>query len=66
MFTISHLESRTVALGEFVNLKQEICTLGDTGNAAGKQPHVHYSILSLIPIPWLATLEAQGGKKMFF
>jgi murein DD-endopeptidase MepM/ murein hydrolase activator NlpD len=62
----AHLNTTSVAFGDFVNINTQIGTLGDTGNAAGKQPHVHYSILSIIPIPWLATTESQGWKKMFF
>ncbi len=62
----AHLNKNSVVFGDFVNINEQIGTLGDTGNAIGKQPHVHYSILSLIPIPWLATMETQGWKKMFF
>ncbi len=62
----AHLKEKHVGFGRFVNGNEKIGTLGDTGNAAGKQPHVHYSILSLIPIPWLGTMETQGWKKMFF
>ena len=39
--------------------------VGDSGNAAGKQPHLHYSIISMLPYPWLMTTETQGWKKMF-
>ena len=62
----AHLDSISVGIGQPVNSQTHIGTLGDTGNAAGKQAHVHYSILSLLPIPWLATFETQGWKKMFF
>ena len=62
----AHLNVSSVAFGDFVKVNEQIGTLGATGNAAGKQPHVHYSILSLIPLPWLATTESQGWKKMFF
>jgi murein DD-endopeptidase MepM/ murein hydrolase activator NlpD len=62
----AHLNKNTALFGDFVNTSKQIGTLGDTGNAAGKPPHVHYSILSLIPVPWLATMESQGWKKMFF
>lgn len=62
----AHLNKSSVLFGDFVSNSEQIGTLGDTGNAAGKPPHVHYSILSLIPIPWLATMESQGWKKMFF
>ena len=62
----AHLNDYSVETGDFLKSGSIIGTLGDTGNAAGKQPHVHYSIFSTVPIPWLATTEQQGWKKMFF
>lgn len=62
----AHLESYAVNAGSIVFSNEVIGSLGDTGNAAGKQPHVHYSILSLLPYPWLMTTQSQGWKKMFF
>lgn len=40
--------------------------VGDTGNALGKPPHLHYSIVSLVPMPWNVDSSTQGYKKMFF
>jgi murein DD-endopeptidase MepM/ murein hydrolase activator NlpD len=62
----AHLESYSVSPGDFVLAGSVFGNLGDSGNAQGKQPHIHYSILSLVPIPWLVTTETQGWKKMFF
>ena len=62
----AHLDSITVSRGAAVSSGSLIGTVGDTGNARGKQPHIHYSILSLIPMPWLISTESQGWKKMFF
>jgi len=62
----AHLEGYSVSVGEFVLISDVIGSLGDTGNAKGKQPHVHYSIVSLLPLPWRITTEPQGYKKMFF
>lgn len=62
----AHLESVSITNGAVLSSGSVIGALGDSGNALGKQPHVHYSILSLIPIPWLITTETQGWKKMFF
>lgn len=41
-------------------------TLGDTGNAKGKPAHLHYSIVSLLPLPWLIDDSTQGYKKAFY
>ena len=62
----AHLNDYYVSAGDVVSINNQIGLLGDTGNAAGKQPHVHYSILSLLPMPWLFTSQSQGWKKMFF
>jgi murein DD-endopeptidase MepM/ murein hydrolase activator NlpD len=62
----AHLDSISITIGTMLSSGKVIGTLGDTGNALGKQPHIHYSILSLIPIPWSFTTETQGWKKMFF
>ena len=40
--------------------------MGDSGNAAGKPPHLHYSLVSLLPMFWRADEAPQGWKKMFF
>ncbi len=41
-------------------------TVGDTGNAAGKPPHLHYAITTPFPYWWLRDSEViQGNRKMF-
>jgi len=41
-------------------------TVGDTGNAKGKPPHLHYAITTPFPYWWLRDAEAvQGNRKMF-
>lgn len=62
----AHLQKITVEKGAWLSQKDKVGILGDTGNAKGKQPHLHYSIVSLIPLPWKATSGSQGWKKMFF
>jgi hypothetical protein len=61
-----HLESISVNSFDIISAGQKMGTVGDSGNAKGKPPHVHYSIVSLLPYPWRMTLETQGWKKMFY
>jgi len=37
-----------------------------SGNAVGKQPHLHFSVMSLIPLPWRMDDSPQGHKKAFY
>lgn len=62
----AHLETSSVALFDFLQPKSIIGTVGDTGNAKGKQPHVHYSIVTLIPYFWRIDTDPEGWKKMFY
>jgi peptidoglycan LD-endopeptidase LytH len=52
--------------GWFYRAGASIGYVGDTGNARGKPPHLHYSILTLYPRPWAITRQNQGWKRMFF
>src|SRR5690554_2334551 len=49
-----------------VSKKSTIGTVGTSGNAAGKAPHLHYSIVTPIPYIWRLDSDRQGWKKMFF
>jgi len=62
----AHLQKISTSSFSWVNKNKAIGTLGSTGNAKGKSPHLHYSIVHLIPRPWLITSEPQGWKKMFY
>lgn len=50
----------------FVAAGTRIGAVGNTGNAAGKPPHLHYAVVSLVPLPWLYRPVTQGWKRMFF
>ncbi len=42
-------------------------TVGDTGNAKGKPPHLHYAVTTPFPYVGLRdTIAVQGWKKMFY
>ncbi len=62
----AHLRSVEVRPGILVARGVKIATVGTTGDAAGKAPHLHYSILTPFPYPWLATAGPHGWKRMFF
>ena len=49
----------------WVNTNKVIGTVGNTGNAKGKSPHLHYTILTAIPYVWRIDGNIQGWKKMF-
>jgi peptidoglycan LD-endopeptidase LytH len=62
----AHLnEIKTNSLS-WASRNERIGTVGTTGNAKGKQPHLHYSIITLIPYPWKIDAAKQGWKKMFY
>jgi len=62
----AHLNTVDTAAPTFVSSGSPIATLGDSGNAKGKPPHLHYSILRLVPAPWEADGATQGYKKAFY
>jgi murein DD-endopeptidase MepM/ murein hydrolase activator NlpD len=62
----AHLQSINTGLLSWTNQNENIGTVGTTGNAKGKQPHLHYSIITLIPYPWRIDSAKQGWKKMFY
>lgn len=66
MHYYAHLSQSTVRFGEWVSTGDVIGAVGDTGNAAGKPPHLHYSIKSLVPLPWLIRFDEQGYLRMFY
>ena len=62
----AHLKQHDAYALKWVDRGDKIGEVGDTGNAKGKPPHLHYSILNLIPNPAEITLETQGWKRMFY
>ena len=62
----AHLETIDTSPLTWVDAGDEIASVGNSGNAKGKQPHLHYSIATLIPLPWKIDASRQGWKKTFY
>lgn len=62
----AHLDTITAKLFSYVNGQDRIGTVGTTGNAKGKEPHLHYSLITLFPYVWQIDSAKQGWKKMFY
>ena len=62
----AHLDSYSAWPFQPVKAGDKIGTVGDTGNAKGKPPHLHYAITTPFPYLHLYDAEAvQGWRKMF-
>jgi peptidoglycan LD-endopeptidase LytH len=62
----AHLDSINAKTLDFAGQGDIIGSVGVSGNAKNKPPHLHYSVMSLAPYPWRFSLQTQGWKKMFF
>lgn len=60
---IDEIKTKTFSL---VNSSTEIGTVGTSGNAAGKSPHLHYAIKTIFPYIWKMDRTIQGWKKMIY
>lgn len=62
----AHLKEIKTKRLSWVSPSTIIATVGTTGNAKGKPPHLHYAITTLIPYVWKADKSPQGYNKMFY
>ncbi len=62
----AHLNTIQASTFSWVSRGEDIGTVGNSGNAAGKPPHLHYSIQTAIPYPWRMDSDRQGWQKMFY
>jgi murein DD-endopeptidase MepM/ murein hydrolase activator NlpD len=62
----AHLQTIKTTTFSWVDRSEIIGKVGTSGNAVGKSPHLHYSILTPIPYFWRIDSERQGWKKMFY
>jgi peptidoglycan LD-endopeptidase LytH len=66
VYYYAHLQHINAKTWDIAGKGDIIGSVGDSGNAKGKSPHLHYSVFSIIPYPWRFSTETQGWKKMFF
>ncbi len=62
----AHLSNINIKKFSYVKQGAAIGKVGDTGNAKGKAPHLHFSIVSIIPKLGNIDTAKQGWKKMFY
>jgi peptidoglycan LD-endopeptidase LytH len=62
----AHLDRIDVSALDWLSSGEPLGQVGDSGNAKGKPPHLHYSILRVLPLPWKMDQSIQGYKKAFY
>lgn len=62
----AHLDEIETQALSFVGSSTQIGSVGSSGNAAGKAPHLHYSIMTPLPHFWKMDNDHQGWRKMFY
>ncbi len=62
----AHLSEKNVRVGYIVSAGDTLGKVGNTGNAIGKQPHLHYSIFTLIPYFWRSDKTPYGSQKKWY
>lgn len=63
----AHLNSINVSPLQFLSQGDKIGTVGETGNAIGKPPHLHYTIFTPIPYFWrYDSDDTLGWQKIFY
>lgn len=62
----AHLAEQRTASWRWVNRGDEIGSVGTSGNAVGKPPHLHYAVITQLPYPWRYRPERFGFDRMFY
>lgn len=66
MHYYAHLKEIRTSRGALVDHDDLIGTVGTTGNAHGKPAHLHYTIFTLVPYPWLNDTGPHGLRRMWY
>ena len=62
----AHLKSINSKSYRFYGEGNIIGTVGNTGNAAGKPPHLHYALGFFVPQPWHIRMDTLGHLRAFY
>lgn len=62
----AHLQTNMASTLSLVSESNQLGTVGSSGNAAGKPAHLHYTLFSMVPLPWCKTEHTQGWMRMFY
>lgn len=62
----AHLKEIKTSAFSWTDRNETIGTVGTSGNAIGRPPHLHYSIATPLPYFWRIDTGKQGWKKMFY
>ena len=62
----AHLKEIKTSFLSWAGRNELIGAVGSSGNAVGKPPHLHYTIVTPLPYFWLIDNNRQGWKKMFY
>ena len=62
----AHLDTISTGTLSLLHPGERVGAMGNTGNAVNTPPHLHYSIITLIPHPWRWDGSTMGWLKMIF
>ena len=63
---LAHLDTVEVIQGQVVSQGQRVGLVGNSGSAKNSPPHLHYSIISIVPQPDRIDDAPRAWMKMFF